>query len=167
MEASSFAVVKREADRTIVPAAIIMLVAVPAVATVAFIGMFRLWSSEAPDWAYDAVSTLTNPLIALVMLAIYAWGRARVKRRVLPNFGGDSGHEVLAQAARRGALRRYNAVMIVLALALYVACQFYVSYLSSKLDVGEGDDWDDQAQPSTTEAQATHALPCMMRTRRA
>jgi preprotein translocase subunit SecG len=154
VEASSFAVVRREAHRAMPLAGLVMIAVAALTANLGFLAVYWAWGSEIPDWAYNAVSALVEPLLAGALLAVYAWGRRRIQRGVLKSFGGDAGYEVMAQAARRGALRRYNVAMLVLAIVLYIGGELYLSWLSSKLTVDEDEDWNEQAQPSTTEALA-------------
>lgn len=151
MEPSDFAVVKREADRAIAPVGVVMVAAAALTATAGFLAVLWAWASDIPDWSYDAVSLLPDPLVALALLFVYLWGRERIKRRVISAYGSDNGYDALAKAARRGALRRYNVTSCVLAVALFVACEFYLSYLNTKLYLDE-DDWQEEAGPATTEA---------------
>ena len=151
MDSSDFSVVKRAADRAIFPVGLAMIAAAAVTATAAVLAVFWAWGSALPDWVFDAASLLPGPLVALVLLLIYLWGRKRIQRRVIATAGGDSGYELMAQAGRRGALRRYNLATAVLAVTLFVTCVFYVSYLGSMLYFEEEEDWDDTA-PTTTQA---------------
>jgi hypothetical protein len=160
LERSSFIAVKREADRAIAPVGIAMLVIGAIVAALAFVGVVWVWASTLPDWAYDGIALLVSPLVALTLVLVYLGGRRRIRRRVVRSYEGDSGYGVLAEAVQRGALLRYNVAMAVLAIALFVASQFALAYLSSRLNADEGDDdWNEDAQPSATEALLTPAVP--------
>jgi hypothetical protein len=148
--------VKREADRAIAPVSLAMLLIAPVTAALAFLGVFWAWGSQMPDWAYDALALLVNPAVAFALVLVYLAGRQRIRHRVVRSYEGDSGYGVLADAVQRGALLRYNIATAVLAIALFVACEFALSYLNSRLNVDE--EWDEEPQPSATEARAD-ALP--------
>jgi hypothetical protein len=105
-----------------------------------------------PDWAFNSISMLPEPLVAVFIVMVYLWGRERVKRRVVANFNDDTGVDVLAAAGQRGALGRYNISMAVLGLFLLAASSFYLGYLSSKFEVG---DEDQDPGPRTTEERTT------------
>jgi hypothetical protein len=157
LERSSFIAVKREADRAIAPVGLAMLGVGVLVAALAFIGVVWAWASSLPDWAYDGITLLVTPLVALTLVLVYLAGRRRIRRRVVRTYEGDSGYGILAEAMQRGALLRYNVVMALLAIALFVASQFALAYLSNRLSVDEDDDWNEDAQPSATEAALTLA----------
>jgi hypothetical protein len=157
VERSSFVAVKREADRAIAPVGLAMVLIAPVTAALAFLAVFWAWGSEMPDWAYDAVAVLANPIVALALALVYLAGRDRIRRKVVQGYEGDSGYGVLAEAVQRGALMRYNIATALLAIALFVVCEFGLSYLNSRLNVDE-DDWDEEPQPSATEALAPPQL---------
>jgi hypothetical protein len=153
MDPSDFETVKRAADRTILPVGLAMIVGSAATATAAFIAVLWAWDSEMPDWAFDAASLLPDPLVAAVLLLVYLWGRRRIQRRVIAAGNGERGYDLVAQAGRRGALRRYNLASALLAVALFVAAEFYLSYLGTMLYQDEDDDWDDASPTQTLTAQ--------------
>ena len=153
MDPSDFAVVKRTADRTIFPVGLAMILAAAVTASVAFVAVFWAWGSELPDWAFDAATLLPGPLVAAVLLLIYLWGRRRIQQGVIAAGSGERGYELMAQAGRRGALRRYNLASALLGVALFVASEFYLSYLGTMLFEEEDEDWE-QASPTMTQAPA-------------
>jgi heme/copper-type cytochrome/quinol oxidase subunit 1 len=154
VERSSFVAVKREADRAIPPVGLTMIIVGLLTGALAFFGVMWAWVSDIPDWTYDAVASLTTPLVVLTLVLVYLAGRRRIRRRVLRGYEGDSGYAILADALQRGALMRYNIVMTLLAVLLFLVCQFALSYLNSRLDAEE-EEWDEDAQHSAREA----ALP--------
>lgn len=162
MDPSDLVLVKRAADRAIVPVGLAMIAAATATATLAFLAVFWAWSSALPDWAFDAVSLLPDPLVAVVLLLAYLWGRKRIQRRVVAARAGDAGHDLVGQAERRGAMRRFNVATALLAVALFIACEFYLSYLGSRLYFEEDDDWEDAA-PATTQSREPSASSCVQR----
>jgi hypothetical protein len=157
VERSSFVAVKREADRAIAPMCLAMVVAAPLTAGATFLAVLWAWASEIPDWAYEGVALLANPLVALALALVYLAGRMRIRRRVVRSYENDSGYGVLAEATQRGALLRYNVVMALLAICLFVGCEFALAYLGSRLYADE-EGWDEEAQPSATQARALPAF---------
>jgi hypothetical protein len=152
VEPSSYATVKREADRAILPTGVVMALTALVTATLLFLGVLWAWASEMPDWTFNSISMLPEPLVAVFIVLVFLWGRERVKRRVVANFNDDTGVDVLAAAGRRGALRRYHVSMAVLGLLLLAASSFYLAYLSSQFQVG---DEDQDSGPRTTEERTT------------
>ena len=152
VEPSSFAVVKREADRAIFPTGVVMALTAVVTATLLFLGVLWAWASDMPDWTFNSIALFPEPLVAVFIVLVYFWGKERVKRRVVANFNDDTGIEVLVAAGHRGALRRYNVSMAMLGLLLLAASSFYLAYLSSQFEVG---DEDQDYEPHTTEERAT------------
>jgi len=152
VEPSSFAVVKREADRAILPTVVVMAVTAAATATLTFLGVLWAWASSMPDWTFNAIALFPEPLVVVCIGLAYLWGRTRIKRRVANSFGGDTGIDVMAAAAGRGALRRYNVTVSILALLLLAASSFYLAYLSSRFEVGEE---DQEFGPDSTQERTT------------
>ena len=152
VEPSSFAVVKREADRAIFPTGVVMALTAVVTATLLFLGVLWAWASDMPDWTFNSIALLPEPLVAVFIVLVYFWGKERVKRRVVANFNDDTGIDVLAAAGHRGALRRYNISMAVLGLLLLTASSFYLAYLSSQFEVG---DEDQDYEPRSTEERTT------------
>jgi len=152
VEPSSYATVKREADRAILPTGVIMALTAIVTATLLFLGVLWAWASEMPDWTFNSVALFPEPLVAVFIVLVYLWGRERIKRRVVANFNDDTGIDALAAADRRGALRRYNFSMAVLGLLLLAASSFYLAYLSSQFEVG---DEDQDYEPHSTEERTT------------
>jgi hypothetical protein len=150
VEPSSYATVKREADRTILPTGVIMALTAVVTATLLFLGVLWAWASEMPDWTFNSVALFPEPLVAVFIVLVYLWGRERIKRRVVANFNDDTGVDVLAAAGHRGAFRRYNASMAFLGLLLLAASSFYLAYLSSQFEVG-----DEDYEPHSTEERTT------------
>jgi hypothetical protein len=140
LDPSSYARVKQEADRAIPPVALIMLISAALGATLAFLCVLWAWNSDIPDWAFDAISLLPDPVLALAIAAAYLWGRERLKRRVVAAFSGDPGYEVFDQAARRGALKRFQIALLVFAIVLFVLGELYLSWISGGTYFWEDED---------------------------
>jgi hypothetical protein len=152
LELSSFAIVKREADRAILLTGVVMVVTAVVTSTLVFLGVLWAWASDMPDWIFNSIALFPEPLVALVIALVYSWGRERVKRRVVASFNGDTGIDIMAAAGRRGALRRYNVSMALLGLLLLAASSFYLAYLSSRFEV---EDEERDFGPNATEERTT------------
>jgi hypothetical protein len=146
LDPSSYARVKQEADRGIFPVALIMLISAALAATVAFLCVLWAWNSDIPDWAFEAISLLPDPVLALTLLGAYLWGRERLKRRVVAAFSGDAGYEIFDQAARRGALRRFEVALVLFGIAVFVVGELYLSWISGGTYLWE----DDPTDPTTS-----------------
>jgi hypothetical protein len=85
-------------------------------------------------------------VLALTLLGAYVWGRERLKRRVVAAFPGDAGYEIFDQAARRGALRRFEVALVLFGIAVFVVGELYLSWISGGTYLWE----DDPTDPTTS-----------------